>query len=60
MEEVIFNKIAESGLITIDLEDYYPKEDIAMFDLKEYLFMGLILKENILKMYMIILCRQMN
>ncbi len=46
MEEIIFNKVAESGLITIDLEDYYPKEDTVMFDLKDYLFMGLILKEK--------------
>ena len=46
MEEVIINKVAESGLITLDLEEYYPKEETAMFDLKEYLFMGLILKEK--------------
>ena len=48
MEELIVNKVAESGLITLDLEEYYPKEETAMFDLKEYLFMGLILKEKIL------------
>jgi hypothetical protein len=46
MEDVIVNKVAESGLITIDLEEYYPKEESAVFDLKEYLFMGLILKEK--------------
>ena len=40
------NKVAESGIITLDLEDYYPKAPIAVFDLKEYLFMGLILKEK--------------
>ncbi len=46
MKEVIINKVAESGLITIDLEEYYPKAVIKIFDLKEYLFMGMILKEK--------------
>jgi hypothetical protein len=46
MQEIIVNKVAESGIITLNLEDYYPKEDIVVFDLKEYLFMGLILKEK--------------
>ncbi len=46
MEETMANKVAESGIITLDLEDYYPKEEIAVFDLKDYLFMGLILKEK--------------
>jgi len=46
MSEVFVNKVAESGLISFDLEDYYPKGDIKVFDLKEYLFMGLILKEK--------------
>jgi len=46
MEEVMTNKVAESGIITINLEDYYPKEEAMVFDLKEYLFMGLILKEK--------------
>src|SRR5688500_17675020 len=46
MEDVIINKVAESGLITLDLEEYYPKEQTAVFDLKDHLFMGLILKEK--------------
>ncbi len=46
MEDLIINKVAESGLITIDLEEYYPAEQTAVFDLKDYLFMGLILKEK--------------
>jgi hypothetical protein len=46
MEEMMINKVAESGIITLNLEDYYPKEETAMFDLKDYLFMGLILKEK--------------
>jgi uncharacterized protein DUF2480 len=46
MEEPIINKVAESGLTTLDLETFYPKDEIVVFDLKDYLFMGLILKEK--------------
>lgn len=46
MSEPIINKVAESGLITLDLEHYYPKEEIASFDLKPFLFMEMILKEK--------------
>ena len=46
MAEVFVNKVAESGIITINLEDFLPGEDIIAFDMKEYLFMGLILKEK--------------
>lgn len=40
------NKVAESGLITLDLEEWYPKGDCITLDLKEYLFMGMIVKEK--------------
>lgn len=46
MSEEIINKIAASGLITLNLEDYYPKEEVAVFDLKPHLFMELIVKEK--------------
>ncbi|RFM30320.1 DUF2480 family protein [Deminuibacter soli] len=46
MQEQIVNKIAESGLITLDLEEYYPKEEIVVFDIKDHLFMGMMLKEK--------------
>jgi hypothetical protein len=46
METVFVNKVAESGIITIDLAEFYPKEAVAVFDIKDYLFMGLILKEK--------------
>lgn len=45
-EDIIINKVAQSALITLDLEKYYPKQKIEEFDLKEYLFMELILKEK--------------
>lgn len=44
MSEII-NKVAGSSLITLNLEDYFPK-DIIEFDLKQFLFMELILKEK--------------
>lgn len=46
MGEPIVNKVAESALVTIDLETFLPKEQPLVFDLKDYLFMGLILKEK--------------
>jgi len=44
--DTIVNKVAESGLVEIDLENFYPKGEVVVFDLKDYLFMGLILKEK--------------
>ena len=46
MSEILVNKVAESGLITLNLEEWYPREEILVFDLKDHLFMGLILKEK--------------
>ena len=46
MNDAIVNKVSESGLITLDLEDFYPTAETAVFDMKDYLFMGMILKEK--------------
>ncbi len=46
MEDPIINKVAESGLITVDPANFLPQGETAVFDLKDYLFMGLILKEK--------------
>lgn len=46
MSEPLINKVAESGLVTLDLEQFYPREETAVFDLKDHLFMGMILKEK--------------
>ncbi len=43
--ESIVNKVAESGIITLNLEELLPK-DVVVFDLKSFLFMELILKEK--------------
>jgi len=45
MEEIV-NKVANSKLITIDLEDYYPAGERVLFDIKQWLFQELILKEK--------------
>jgi hypothetical protein len=45
-ENTLINRVAESGLITINLEDFFPKSELVLFDIKEYLFMELILKEK--------------
>ncbi|MFN0034236.1 MAG: DUF2480 family protein [Saprospiraceae bacterium] len=46
METALVNRVANSGLVTIDLEEMYPAGEVAPFDLKGYLFMELILKEK--------------
>ncbi|TVQ50839.1 MAG: DUF2480 family protein [Saprospirales bacterium] len=44
-EKTLVNKVAASGLITIDLENFYPKEEWVELDIAEFLFKGLIVKE---------------
>jgi len=45
-DKPLVNRVAKSGIITINLEDYYPQGEIVVFDIKDYLFKGLILKEK--------------
>ncbi len=44
--EKLVNRVEKSGIITIDLEQYFPADEPAEFDLKDYLFQGLILREK--------------
>jgi hypothetical protein len=46
MSEPIVNKVAESGIVSLDLENFFPRAEIVVFDIKDFLFMGLILKEK--------------
>lgn len=46
MAEEIINRVAASALEEINLEHYFPKEQVTVFDLKPFLFMELILKEK--------------
>jgi hypothetical protein len=45
MEEII-NRVTNSSLITIDLEDYFPKEEIVLLDISQWLEQGIILREK--------------
>ena len=45
--ETIANRVAESGIITLDLAKYLPADsELASFDLTPFLFMEMILKEK--------------
>ncbi len=46
MEKPLVNRVAESGIITLNLEQYFPPYELIAFDLKDYLYQGLILKER--------------
>lgn len=46
MEEEIINRVANSPLVTVDLEDYYPKGNRILFDIKDWLLEGLVLREK--------------
>lgn len=52
MENEIVNKVAGSGLITIDLEEFYAKGERVLFDIKPLLFHELILKEKDFRDYL--------
>lgn len=51
MSEEIVNKVANSGLITIDLEDFYHGGERILIDIKDQLFQGLVLRENDFREY---------
>jgi hypothetical protein len=55
MEEQIINRVSASNLVTFDLEELYTPGERELFDIKDQLFQGLILKENdfrdFIKMY---------
>jgi hypothetical protein len=46
MAEEIINRVANSKLITLDLEDYYPDGKRILFDMAPWLFEGLVLREK--------------
>src|ERR1700760_4482568 len=46
IQEVIVNKVAQSGLVTLDPASFYPQGERVVYDIKDNLFMGLILKEK--------------
>lgn len=46
MAEEIVNRVANSSLITFDLEEHYPSGERVLYDLKDNLWQGLALKEK--------------
>ncbi len=46
MEEEIVNRVAKSPLKNIDLEEFYPDGKRVLFDIKDWLFEGIILREK--------------
>ncbi len=47
----IVNRVAQSALVTLDLEDYYPEGPRKTLDIKDWLFEGFILKEKEFRQY---------
>jgi hypothetical protein len=46
MAEEIINRVTSSKLKVIDLEDYYPDGKRVLFDIKDWLLEGLVLREK--------------
>lgn len=46
MADEIINRVAQSKLVVIDLEDFYPQGKRILFDIKEWLYEGLVLREK--------------
>ncbi|WP_316802155.1 DUF2480 family protein [Pedobacter nototheniae] len=46
IQENIINKVANSGLVTLNLEDYYDNGERILYDIKDNLFHGLMLREK--------------
>src|SRR5687767_717248 len=46
IQENIVNKVAQSGLISFDLAELYPQGERVLYDIKDNLFHGLILREK--------------
>jgi hypothetical protein len=46
MQDDIINRVANSKLVTINLEDYYPDGKRILFDIKDWLYEGFVLREK--------------
>lgn len=51
MKDEIINRVANSKLITLNLEDYYPEGKRVLFDIKDWLFEGFVLREKDFRNY---------
>ena len=48
----IINRVADSGIKTIDIEKWKPEGKRSVIDLSEHLFQGLVLRENDFRSYL--------
>ncbi|WP_452225636.1 DUF2480 family protein [Lacinutrix chionoecetis] len=46
MADQIINRVANSKLVTFNLEDFYPEGKRVVFDIKDWLYEGLVLREK--------------
>ena len=46
IQENIINKVAQSGLLSFDLAELYPQGERVLYDIKDNLFHGLMLREK--------------
>jgi len=46
MADEIINRVANSKLVVFDLEDYYPQGKRTLFDIKDWLYEGFVLREK--------------
>ncbi|MEZ7901786.1 MAG: DUF2480 family protein [Flavobacteriales bacterium] len=51
MQKEIINKVANSGLINLDLAEYYPKGERVIYDLKQNLWQEFVLKEKDFRLF---------
>lgn len=46
MAEEIINRVANSKLVVVDLEDFYPRGERITLDISEWLYEGMVLREK--------------
>lgn len=51
MQDEIINRVANSKLVTFDLEDYYPEGKRVQFDISKWLLEGVVLREKEFRAY---------
>ena len=51
MTQEIINKVEKSGLITLDLSELIPKSEVAIIDLKDNLYEGMVLREKDFRLF---------
>ncbi len=49
MSTEIINRVANSKLVTFNLEDFYPRGERVTFDIKDWLLEGLVLRETVFR-----------